>query len=494
MKTNFLNYLLLLPVVLLCSCNDWLNITPKGRIVLTTTDEYGRLFDDDIQVVSSYNIEDARYLSDEEWLNAQVVVLAWSNMNLAVANYLFKTDYNRSENATGNAGSGATPYQYFYQRITKICNTILYDIETMTGSESDKTILAAQAKAMRAFNYFQLVNLYAKPYNSATADTDGAVPLRTDNFVEEIPVPAKSTVAQVYAQIQKDIDEALAGLPETALTPFRFNKAAGYALKAKVHLYKKEFDDCLAAAKEAFRLNPYMANLPSLVPVPTGTAATKPSTPIYATDKENLYFATTQTTYFLFHQDLINLFKEALTAYGEAETVTDARWSMYQQPVPAVKDYQYTAQWMPSQKEYSANSIGLRTSEVVLMMAECYARKGDYANLKACLEPYFACRYRNYVHANLVVPSNVTDAVKMVIKERRKELTQGHNRFFDLRRLNTETAYQTIPSRTVPADPAAAPSVPQATYTLPVNSPLYVLPFPSKVKDNDPRLTDNTMN
>jgi hypothetical protein len=148
--------------------------------------------------------------------------------------------------------------------------------------------------------------------------------------------------------------------------------------------------------------------------------------------------------------------------------------------------------WVPNVKDYSPNVVGFTTVENILMLAECYARKGQNDKVKEYLKPYLTSRYTNYVHEDLVLPNNIEATVRFVIDERRKELTRGVNRFFDLRRLNTETAYQKIPSRLFPADPVASPSVPQQTYILPVNSPLYILPFPSMVLENDSRLTSNT--
>lgn len=487
MKTKFLKYIAL-PVIAvsMLSCNDWLDVEPKGKIILKTADEYGKLFDNVSYI--NYTLNDVSYLEDETWINASVISNGWNALNLTVANVLYKTDYDRSMNAYGNAGSSLTFFQQGYERITKMANTILYAKSTMEGSAEEVQELMAQAKLYRAFNYFILINVYSKPYDVSTAASDGGVPLRTDPFIEIKPNPAKSTVAQIYEQIEKDIDEVLTDLPLQAKSKFRFNRAAGYALKAKVHLFKKEWDKCLAAAVESNRLSKDTYDLVSLI----NPATNRPIVPIYATGEENLFFASTATTYFLIHADLMNLFKQGLSGYGQSENVYDVRYDLYKQPAPAVKDYQFTMQYIPGRKEYSTNSIGLKTTEVMLMMAEVYARKGQYDKVKESLKDYFVSRYRNYNHANFVVPTNVKDAVQMVINERRKELTMGMNRFFDLKRLNTEPEYQMVPTRTIPADPSAVQGIPQLTYKLEVKSPLYIVPFPDKVLVNDLRLTSNS--
>ena len=66
----------------------------------------------------------------------------------------------------------------------------------------------AQAKAMRAYNYFFLVNTFAKPYNPSTAATDNGIIIRTKFDLEE--VGKQYSVADTYAFILKDLDEAVA--------------------------------------------------------------------------------------------------------------------------------------------------------------------------------------------------------------------------------------------------------------------------------------------
>ena len=487
MQTKIFKIALVIMMFSLSACKKWLDVEPKGQILLTTAEEYGMLFDN----ITSYDNSDIAYLEDETWRNAANITAVWNSWNLVAANmlYLPGSVYDRSLNATGNSGtSGTTFFQLMYQRIARTANTIINSKDKIQGTEAEVNTVVAEAKMLRAFSYFLLINVYAKPYDAGTAATDGGVPLKLDVSLETAPNPAKSTVAEVYAQIEKDINEAIPYLNVAARTPYRFSKAAGYAFKAKVHLFKKEYDECIAAALESNTLNSQTYNLATLV----STSTNRPTTPLLADGVENLFFATSNTAGTSMNQEMINLFTASLQAYGQAANVTDARKDLYKRPASSVKDYMFMITWVPGIKEYSANTVGLTSVEVMLMLAECYARKGQNDKVKEYLRPYLQSRYRNYVHANLTLPSDVVNTVKFVIGERRKELTRGVNRFLDLRRLNTEMEYQKVPARLFPADPAGSPTAPQQNYTLPVNSPLYILPFPSKVLENDPRLTSNT--
>jgi hypothetical protein len=471
----------------LVSCDSWLDIQPKGKVLLTSAEEYGLLFDNLSTV--HYNNSDFAYLDDEGWRNASNITSVWNSWNLVAANMLYLSNeaYDRSFNASGNTG-GSTLYHDTYKNIAKISNTILFEKDRIAGTEVEVNEVVAQAKMLRALGYFMLINTYAKPFNASTAATDGGVPLKLDPYIETRPDPAKSTVAEVYAQIEQDINEAIPALYKTAKTSYRFNQAAAYTFKAKVHLFKKEFDACIAAAIQSYNLNKETFDLVNLV----NPATNKPTVPLDASGKENLYFATTSSNNTYIGQELIDLMQMGLEDYGMSATVTDARLGLYKRPAATIFDYMFILNWVPNVKDYSPNVVGFTTVENILMLAECYARKGQNDKVKEYLKPYLTSRYTNYVHEDLVLPNNIEATVRFVIDERRKELTRGVNRFFDLRRLNTETAYQKIPSRLFPADPVASPSVPQQTYILPVNSPLYILPFPSMVLENDSRLTSNT--
>lgn len=440
----------LITAVSLSSCEKWLDIQPKGKILLTSAKEYGMLLDN--TSTFTYDIADIAYLDDEMWRNASNISSVWNSWNLVAANmlYLSNADYDRSLNAAGNTGTtGTSLYQISYGKISKIANTIISEKDKMTGTEQEKREVIAQAKLLRAYNYFFLINMYAKPYDKTTATKDGGVPLKLDPYIETIPDPAKSTVAEVYAQIEKDINEAIPDLFDVAASPYRFSKAGGYAFLAKVHLFKGEFDQCAAAALESFQLNPNIVDLVTRV----NSVTNKPNPVIYATESDNLYFAKTSTNYTYIGQEVIDLFNNGLQAYGEPADVTDIRASLYKRPASSINDYQFILSWVPNTKEYSPNVAGFTTAEVMLMLGECYARKGQNEKVKEYMMPYLQSRYVNFDQTTLELPTDITSTVKFVINERRKELTRGMNRFWDLRRLNMEPEYQTVPTRLFPADP-----------------------------------------
>ncbi|GGF22017.1 RagB/SusD family nutrient uptake outer membrane protein [Hymenobacter cavernae] len=111
-----------------------------------------------------------------------------------------------------------------------------------------------EAKFVRALCYFSLITFYSQPYVKDQGASPG-VPLRmkgesstTNNNL------ARSTVAQVYAQIIKDLDEAEAALPlkysSDLLNTSRAHRNSAIALKTRVYLNMGQFDKVVTEAQK----------------------------------------------------------------------------------------------------------------------------------------------------------------------------------------------------------------------------------------------------
>ncbi len=127
----------------------------------------------------------------------------------------------------------------FYQGIFK-ANMLLNKLPTTVMDEGLKARYAAEAKALRGMCYFNLVNLFKN------------VPLLLEPLsAADIYNVTQTTPDKVFAQIEKDLTEAIAVLPPT-IPPTeygRFTKGSAQALLGKVYLYEKK--GTLAAAQLA---------------------------------------------------------------------------------------------------------------------------------------------------------------------------------------------------------------------------------------------------
>ncbi|WP_299758471.1 RagB/SusD family nutrient uptake outer membrane protein [uncultured Pontibacter sp.] len=114
-------------------------------------------------------------------------------------------------------------------------NTLLSKIEAGIPGLDEATAnrYVAEAKFLRAYYYFDLVRLFRN------------VPLFTAPLAtEEIFNQTQASPEEVYAQIEKDLTEAIPNLPTTvpvASEGGRATQGAGKALLGKVYLYQKEW-------------------------------------------------------------------------------------------------------------------------------------------------------------------------------------------------------------------------------------------------------------
>lgn len=129
----------------------------------------------------------------------------------------------------------------FYQGIFR-ANTLLVKLPNVPMPEDKKARFTAETKALRAYYYFELVRLF------------GNIPLITAPIpTSEIYNVMQAKREEVYAQIEKDLKEAIPNLPNAITNPSeesaRFTKGAMKALLGKVYLFQGK--NALAAAELA---------------------------------------------------------------------------------------------------------------------------------------------------------------------------------------------------------------------------------------------------
>ncbi len=451
------------------ACEDYTDLTPKGSLVIETADQF-------LETVSlpnrGYPINNFQYLSDDQWMKEADVIGKTPNIN--TINFTFDETTDRV-----SLLNTSSFYNQAYTYINR-WNTIITLVDDSKGEASTKQLAKAEAKIYRAYDHFLLVNTYAKGYDPQTAATDGGICIM-DKFDLEAQ-PSKSTVAQVYAFIQKDIDEALPYLQEKPMDVYHPSLAFAYAFKAKVHLFKREIASAKAAAEKSLSYNNKIFDMvayntqggPNVVAVPAANNIEVLSY-MYMTGYTEMNFA---------YQYIIS--PELRTLFG----TNDARFNLFFNTTSTTNLDQEsnTAYWATVYTKFFYPTVGMKTTEVYLMLAECYAREDKFTEAVDVLNTLRAKRILSGT-VNLAVPTTRKETMDLVINERRKELLLGFNRFFDLKRLNTETEYAKTVTRVFPI---VNKTVPQKTYTLQPNSRLYIIPFPLSVLQKNPKLTLNT--
>lgn len=165
-----------------------------------------------------------------------------------ITNGWFLAVYNWSGVNSENSVDVRFPYRTYY-RIIRNANTIINATDAAIGTTADKNIVKGQALLYRAFCHFQLVQLYGKRYVNGETNSQMGVPIiltvGNDNF-------PRSTVEEVYAQINKDLDEAnglLVGYSKPNNS--HLNLKVGQGLKARVALTQGNWEIAADYANKA---------------------------------------------------------------------------------------------------------------------------------------------------------------------------------------------------------------------------------------------------
>lgn len=350
-------------------------------------------------------------------------------------------------------------------------NTILYPnvvLETLpkipvtadNGVQWDN--IKGSALFFRSFAFFEIAQLYCKPYSSNTADADLGIPLRLSSDYTEVSV--RSTVKETYDRILNDLKESVNLLPSTVPASGTFktrpNKPAAFGLLARVYLEmenygeaKKYADSCLQLYNTLIDYN--TVNNASANPFPTFNA-------------EVIYDGWSLGNGIL---NPANIAKVDSTLYRSYNN-SDLRRSIF-----FTSNGTGTVGFKGSYAGvlFGQFFVGIATDEMYLTRAECAARSGDKDAAMSDLNLLLSKRYKTPYTP--LTATDATDALSQILRERRKELLFRGLRWPDLRRLNKDPRFAMTLQRVL------VNGTDIQTYTLPPNDLRYVLLFPQNVID-----------
>lgn len=224
---------LVIAFVFQTSCKKLLEVDPPIDKIATTTVFSSTTYA--VQAMTGIYADFINHFEDGYYLSDHSLRLAYTADELTPVGVrggpamdVYRDQYNTDP---GGVNAGWIGWYTFIYRV----NAILDGVKASTGiPQQSKTILNGEAKFMRAFCYFYLVNLY------------GDCPLITTSlYSNNLNVPRVSKDL-VYAQIVQDLKDAQGSLTDnylgtdlvTATTEkVRPNKTAATALLARVYLY-----------------------------------------------------------------------------------------------------------------------------------------------------------------------------------------------------------------------------------------------------------------
>jgi tetratricopeptide (TPR) repeat protein len=134
-------------------------------------------------------------------------------------------------------------------------NNILKAIDIITDP-AERNLVKGEALLIRGVCYFELVRLFAQPFDAAGTNTGLGVPIVLEpNDFSEVE---RATIAEVYAQIITDLTEAESLLPESNGTRANTYTVSGFL--SRVYLQQGNYAQALAKANRIIQSGDYQLN------------------------------------------------------------------------------------------------------------------------------------------------------------------------------------------------------------------------------------------
>lgn len=249
MKTNKI-ILLTIIAAFLVSCESQLQIDPKQRedAAITLNSEKG--VTDVLSGIYSIAATGDSYggrIQISADLLAQTGVTTTTNFRWRGTFATFRQMYTKS--MLVDNGQVQSIWQRNYE-IVNASNTVIENIGLVQDPVKAKTMVA-EAKFLQALAYFDLVRLFAKPYDATIGNNTqlGVVirPKAITNFDSDLSAE-RSTVEEVYNLVISNLNQAYTDLPTS--NSFYANKYAAKALLARVYLQQQNYPQALNAAND----------------------------------------------------------------------------------------------------------------------------------------------------------------------------------------------------------------------------------------------------
>lgn len=501
------SYILILMLLALYSCDDFLSERPEGEFQLKTIEAFNELLFGEVYLKTTSGKIDylAAFMSDDlasqypntsnnsghdaTTINVRKPICTWQPNAVDEM-------FDKQESIASATWSDVIPWGLCFRRINR-ANAILTYAEDSEGIREEKDIVLGEAYALRAFYYFSLVNYYALPYTDKQTDPNknAGVPIVLSPDIKSDYIP-RSSVAEVYDVITSDIEEAckLLEKQKREKSKYRIHHVTAHLLASRFYLHMGSYEKALAHAKyvvERKELTDFTGLMPQVKSWNDDSVLFRENNPeilwCYGTSQSwnDIIFAV--STSFQISPELYALYSEEgkedsrRTSFFFVEETTTGY-----PPVSAGFVY-HVRKFKQSVREYGQ---GLRIAEAYLNGIEAafhlYKEKGDQQALVLGLDWFNdflrkRIRMTNGAILPMVTERDADKLIEMCRLERRKEFCFEGQRWFDLRRYGmprVEKTWFENPSQT-------------DVYVLEERDPMYVLDIPERVTELNPLLEQN---
>ena len=329
-------------------------------------------------------------------------------------------------------------WAYLYSMIGK-ANTVINNMEGVPGLTVERmNEIKGEACFIRAFNYFQLVQLWGDVPLQLTEIKTISAELLPELYL--IMFPPRTSRQKVYEQIIKDLEVAVQYAPATAPHKGYATKGAANALLAKVYVTSEEYRDwnkvltyCDAVINGGYTL---LENYDQLWDGSVENSSESifeinyEGTPSSGNWGVNMFRGMDWKKFNIPSNDLVAAFDAEGDVIRKNASIiwldVSGKWN---DPNWPQINYPFLNKWRNLSQPSPQNYIFIRLADIILLKAEALNETGDVAGAKILVD-----QIRSRVNLPGTPAGNQADMRLAIEKERRLELAFEGCRWYDLKR------------------------------------------------------------
>jgi starch-binding outer membrane protein, SusD/RagB family len=419
-KNKIITHLLIVLLLSICfgntACKKYLDKKPDNQLAVPNKLE-------DLQALLDFSLymnaqqspafgessADDYFLTDDRF-NALPVeqqgIYTWNR-----GEYRFQNDWSKAYHPVYNAN---------------FCLEQLQSIPVTAQNEQLWKNVKGSALFFKSYNYLNLLWVYAKAYDAATASTDWGIVLRNSS---DFNVPSvRSNMADSYNEVIRLAKESIPLLPDYPVHVMRPSKMAAYGLLARAYLSMRIYDSAFVYAGNCLQLKSDLINYNSDNDISGSITA---NVPFRRFNKETIFYTEMNGTAAIHRTSAGRIDTMLYTSYQN----NDLRKTAF---------FRLNAGYYQFKGSYAASSTlfftGIAVDEMFLIRAETNARAGRITEAMNDLNTLMIKRWRSTVPFPAFTAATKEEALSIILTERRKELCMRGLRWMDIKRLNKEAA------------------------------------------------------
>lgn len=454
-------------LLVLSSCNDFLDYKDKDKVIPSTLSEYEELIFGELIAKESgdacYNL---MMMSDDM---GDVILGSEED---AREDYYSWYSWAKEPQLKKSGDEMIDPaWEFLYHKVI-MCNVIEEKVgEIVDDLQGVKFRLLGEVQAIRAMSYWYLVNMYGEPWRSTEqAKTAMGVPVNTETNILN-KTYTRERLAINYRLMEEDLMNAIANFEkgEQKNTVFRPNTEIVRLFLSRIYLEQQRYEDVIAVCSDLLESTNKKVMSYERMKISSDNYST--DTPVIHRDGDNLLFS-------WWNRNTIPGFTYNKYGVGRYCVSQELRDSISKNPDDirgkTYTFWEYGGQALCKYKMVESKCYGMnyRIEEVLFNRAEAYLKMGEKDLALADLTKVYEQRINP--SGNRVLEA-ATDAEAMDIfrREKRFEFCFEDIRWFDIRRwqLRVEHQYHDLNSKDD-----------YQTFILEAGSPNYILSLPMDIQ------------